>query len=117
MEPYFASGMAGGKSLFTAVNGGSPTYIKTAAGILHKVRLFNPNSVQAWLVLWDSNSGVVVGTTPPKDGVPVPAGGYWDDMLPYGGWVFANGLAVAAVINPTTGTPTASGVFGTLFFT
>ncbi|CAM6005674.1 unnamed protein product [Sphagnum balticum] len=88
----------------------TPVAIKSSAGTLYGVSMFNTGSATTYVQFFDVASGsVTLGTTVPKYVIPIYAGGAWEEKFA-AGMSFANAITVAATTTPTGNTAPATGI-------
>lgn len=114
MVEYTSQG--GPKTLRDANVDNTAQECKTSDGYLFGYHVQNPNSSDAWLQLYDAESGdVTVGTTTPKLSLVVPASGAIEAFLP-DRVRFGTAITYAATTTATGGTDPTTGLVANLFF-
>jgi hypothetical protein len=88
---------------------------KSSSGRVYGYHVYNPNSSDAWLHLYDSASAVTPGTTTPTVSLWVPAQGALDAVFPLG-LEFEAGIKYAATTTVTGGTDPTTGLVMNLFY-
>lgn len=93
----------------------APTLVKGAAGRILQYRIFNPNTVPAYLNVYNvaTAAGVTVGTTPVLEWYPIPAGAVLDGDHDFS-FNYSTGIVIAATTTPGGATASATGLVVTL---
>lgn len=92
--------------------------IKSSAGTLYRIRGYNSNVAIVWIQLFDLAVGsVTLGTTVPKDPVPLLPNAGFDELLSADfGSAYLTAITAAACTSPTNGTAPTTGITCTFYY-